>query len=718
MRAAVHLMVLGMLLVPLARALAQDDCTENPDGQWVCTRAVLTEDQNLRAPPGVNKAWTRDNEAPGVTVIPTTPTPGLIELLDDRSEPDGLASPVIRYLSATAQWLRFSLRRVWAILIGIYPVEIYGAKCDGTTNDTAAVTAAITAIGTNGGTLKLCGPMLIDGFVIDGKPIKVQLARGRVETTAPLVFRNTVGGQGLVGDITATAATGNGSRIIWSDAASGVAVIEIESTDHFIAKDFSISVESTANPILRGMVMANIAGGTSVNRNGYIENVVIDGISTGLQTGWEFYPSGAAQGAHLCLGGANDGTTCTVAGDCTGGVCAKDANNDQWTFVHTLSTNYTKYGGRVGHSQSYGHRLYGAEFRSGGSGAGINGLRIDAGSVEWFGGFVSGHSNADSATADVYVAGSVTGFYASSIQSENSYRALYTPGPGSAVNTITLDHWRWDGTSANCTIATTETTAPCQMVTYQGGGPAVTIRGGTWGITTKPLTFKINSQSAVPSMAINLEGVTIRSNADNPFQVNAAAREFYQFKNVSIAASRCVGGANNGLKCAVAGDCTGGTCTSTTTARAPQQQVANWLGTDPRQSVAVDMTALPSQTPQPLKMAARSMDLDQLGRVQPCVNIENPLNTDNVLIYRTTRAMTVNGLKCIVENATSATAKIQECDAAGDTCTDITSATACVPGGTSPAITDTAVAANAWLRLVVTAVSGTVGQLTYCVDVM
>src|SRR4029434_4916705 len=128
----------------------------------------------------------------------------------------------------------------------------------------------------------------------------------------------------------------------------------------------------------------------------------------------------------------------------------------------------------------------------------INGLRIDAGSVEWFGGFVSGHTNADSATADVYVAGSVTGFYASSIQSENSYRALYTPGPGSPVNTITLDHWRWDGTSANCTIATTETTAPCQMVTYQGGGPAVTIRGGTWGITTKPLTFKINSQSAVP----------------------------------------------------------------------------------------------------------------------------------------------------------------------------------------------------------------------------
>src|SRR5262249_13530785 len=163
----------------------------------------------------------------------------------------------------------------------------------------------------------------------------------------------------------------------------------------------------------------------------------------------------------------------------------------------------------------------------------------------------------------IYIAGSTPGFYAAGIQSENSNRALYIPGPTSAVGSVVLDNWRWDpGTSSACTIATTETTAACQVIVAQGGGPAINIRGGTWGATTKPLTFFINSHSTVPSMAINFENVTLRTNADDPFRVNAAAREFYTFKTVSVASSRCVGGTNPNAKCAVAGDCTGGgSCT-------------------------------------------------------------------------------------------------------------------------------------------------------------
>jgi hypothetical protein len=97
--------------------------------------------------------------------------------------------------------------------------------------------------------------------------------------------------------------------------------------------------------------------------------------------------------------------------------------------------------------------------------------------------------------------------------------------------------------------------------------------------------------------------------------------------------------------------------------------------------------------------------------------IENPTSADNFIIQALVPlASTITNIQCIVENATSATIRIDECDVAGDTCAGIDGATTivCDVGGQADdgALSNAAIDAGDTLRLVVTATSGTVGHVT------
>src|SRR3990167_1908866 len=64
--------------------------------------------------------------------------------------------------------------------------------------------------------------------------------------------------------------------------------------------------------------------------------------------------------------------------------------------------------------------------------------------------------------------------------------------------------------------------------------------------------------------------------------------------------------------------------------------------------------------------------------------IETPVDTDNFIIQaKVPSASTITNIQCIVEAATSATIRIDECDIAGDNCAGIDGATeiVCVIGG-------------------------------------
>src|SRR3990167_9827786 len=99
--------------------------------------------------------------------------------------------------------------------------------------------------------------------------------------------------------------------------------------------------------------------------------------------------------------------------------------------------------------------------------------------------------------------------------------------------------------------------------------------------------------------------------------------------------------------------------------------------------------------------------------------IETPTSADNFLMHRVPLASTVTNIHCIVEAATSATIRIDECDTAGDNCTGIDGATTIVCDVDGQAddtsLSNAAIDATDWLRTVVTATSGTPGHVAITV---
>ena len=102
--------------------------------------------------------------------------------------------------------------------------------------------------------------------------------------------------------------------------------------------------------------------------------------------------------------------------------------------------------------------------------------------------------------------------------------------------------------------------------------------------------------------------------------------------------------------------------------------------------------------------------------------IETPADADNFLFFRTDSAITITGIDCLVNAATSAVITVQECDANGGTCGTTEAAITCAATNTTEAagIDDAAVDAGDYMRIDVGAVTGTVGHVivnvTYTMD--
>lgn len=120
-----------------------------------------------------------------------------------------------------------------------------------------------------------------------------------------------------------------------------------------------------------------------------------------------------------------------------------------------------------------------------------------------------------------------------------------------------------------------------------------------------------------------------------------------------------------------------------------------------------------------LTINSTAIDADaELYTQTKCITIESPTNTDNFLFYRLPGAATITNINCIAESATSATIRIDECDTAGDNCAGIDGATTIVCDVDGQAddgsLSNSGVDATDWLRTVVTATSGTPGQVAVC----
>lgn len=100
-----------------------------------------------------------------------------------------------------------------------------------------------------------------------------------------------------------------------------------------------------------------------------------------------------------------------------------------------------------------------------------------------------------------------------------------------------------------------------------------------------------------------------------------------------------------------------------------------------------------------------------------CINIDPASTVTNWLFWRTTKAITVTSIDCIVDASTSVVMTLQECNANGASCADTEAAITCGTTNTQVAggsIDDTAIDATDWIRVTRGTVSGSPTQVSLC----
>lgn len=97
--------------------------------------------------------------------------------------------------------------------------------------------------------------------------------------------------------------------------------------------------------------------------------------------------------------------------------------------------------------------------------------------------------------------------------------------------------------------------------------------------------------------------------------------------------------------------------------------------------------------------------------------IPAPAATDDINLLKAPYGMTISAINCIVQGTTSVTGQLQECSSTGGDCADLDSDITCDADGAADdgSLTDSAIAANGWLRWKTTSVSGTPTFLTVTV---
>ena len=115
---------------------------------------------------------------------------------------------------------------------------------------------------------------------------------------------------------------------------------------------------------------------------------------------------------------------------------------------------------------------------------------------------------------------------------------------------------------------------------------------------------------------------------------------------------------------------------------------------------------------------AAPVNINGVGTLSKTMIIETPTDADNFLFFRTEGNITVTGIDCISEDATSAVITVQECDGDGDNCGTTEAAITCAVTNTAHAATiDTpGIEAGDWVRIDVGAVVGTPGHVAVTVN--
>ena len=97
------------------------------------------------------------------------------------------------------------------------------------------------------------------------------------------------------------------------------------------------------------------------------------------------------------------------------------------------------------------------------------------------------------------------------------------------------------------------------------------------------------------------------------------------------------------------------------------------------------------------------------------MTIETPTDADNFLFWRAEQNITVTGVYCVVNAATSAVITFQECDVNGGTCGTTEAALTCGVTVTSSTTIDHApIDTGDFLRVDLGTVTGTVGHAIAC----
>jgi hypothetical protein len=194
-------------------------------------------------------------------------------------------------------------------------------------------------------------------------------------------------------------------------------------------------------------------------------------------------------------------------------------------------------------------------------------------------------------------------------------------------------------------------------------------------------------------------------------------------RTISTTAPLAGGGAlTSNLTLSVAGATTGaigvvqlaGDLAGTSTSPQVSNDSHSHTGTTLSAITGSQMTAAVGGRSLTLNGAAIDGDAELYTRTS-CMTIESPANTDNILFFRTPLALTATRIDCLVGAATSATVAVQKCDGNGASCSNVNAALACGTTNTSAAPPSSpAIGATAWLRIVVSAISGTPGQVSVC----
>lgn len=101
-----------------------------------------------------------------------------------------------------------------------------------------------------------------------------------------------------------------------------------------------------------------------------------------------------------------------------------------------------------------------------------------------------------------------------------------------------------------------------------------------------------------------------------------------------------------------------------------------------------------------------------------CVNISPAATTTDWIAFRAPLAMTITGIDCIVDAATSVVLTPRECDANGANCVDIEAAITCGTTNTTEAsgVDNASIDAGDWVRVTRGTVTGTPTQASLCFE--